>query len=115
MSFIHHLTHCFVVTLFECITHGKHAFTLPNHIVCAECIFFAHLTTYFVKVLVASIAQALYLRVNFVDSLSHAFTTTTTIVIRRSHEFVLHLRVYEHELIALRIKGEVFKFTAAAV
>ena len=115
MSFIHHLTHCFVVTLFECITHSKHAFTLTNHIVCAECIFFAHLTTNLIELFVTCIAQAFHFRVKFVDSFSHAFATATTIVVRRTHEFVFHLRIHQHEFVTLWIEGEVFELTATAV
>ena len=115
MRFVHHLTYGLVVALFECVAHGEYAITFADYVESAECIFLRHRATNFFEVLNRCIAERFYFGVEGVDGFCHTFAAATAVIVGRTHEFVLHLRVNEHEFVAFRIEGEVFELTAAAV
>ena len=115
VRFVHHLAYGFVVALFECVAHGEYAITFANYVESTECIFFRHGAAHFFELFDGGIAERFDFGVEGVDGFSDAFAAATAVVVRRTHEFVLHLRVNEHEFVAFGIEGEVFELTAAAV
>ena len=80
-------------------------------------VFFANLRLYSLKLIQISIAKSFKLLVREVGckSLNNILTRVATIVVWRTLQFVLNLRVEQYELVSLRIEWEVFEFAATAV
>ena len=115
VRFVHLLTHFFVVAFFEGYADFQHAILLADDVLGAECILLAYHAAHFIEHVVVGVAQAAYLGVQLLHGCYHVFATLAAFVVGRRGEVVLHLRVEEHEFVALGVEGEVLVLQRAAV
>ncbi len=117
MRLIHLFANGFVVASHECVAHGQHAVFLAEHEMGAGVILLANFGANLLELFPRAVAQRLELAFGMLggDVLHDVLTRVTTVVVGRAHEFVLHARVQQHELVAFGVEGEILELTRTAV
>ena len=105
VSLIHLLTYSLVVTLLKSIADCQYAVLLAQYEVSAAVILFAYLSANLFQLLPCAIAESLELSLWVLgsDVLNHVLARVAAVVVWRTSQLVLNLRVNQAELVTLRL------------
>ena len=114
VCFEHLLTYSLVVTLFKSIADCQYTVFLAQYKVSAAVILFANFCTNLFQLLPCAITEGFELSLWMFsgDVFNHILTRVATVVVWRTSQLMLYLRVYQAELVALRVEWEVLKLAA---
>ena len=115
MGLIHHLTHGLVVSALEGIADIQHTLNLADNVLRPQEILLRNLLADLVQPLALCIAQEFNFGMIFADSRRCVFTGSAALVVGARCQFVLDAGINQHQLVPLRIEGEVFVLQRLAV